>query len=391
MRKSTYNTDNLTKQQLDCLSLIEALGIYELRAVARVFGDSSPTTIKRNDHINIIMDKIISGEDLKPLPVRQGRPYKELGNIEGILAELSQITGKDYSIKPAQPRNPGQKVVLFKQIEDDIVKQRLFPIVARGFLQEKNEREFFLINIDNGKIILVKKDMDSRLTAGDYVVGTAVIMNEEKEYLLESINSINYLPFYDYREINDEYQSTVPSTLLKLEEKDVVLGSRYLIETPKFTEKFDQIKKMVKILKENNIITVALIPNVMYEDVLSINSLGFNNAVIINYDERPTYTYDLVVAFIKHIKHIQDQGRNIAIFVEDICTIANSIDYAFKSNTKALMGHTEPSVEYVKQIMMLAKAGKNNKNTTIFTTFDQVDMFDPMYVSSIYKISKKLN
>ncbi len=391
MRKSTYNTENLTKQQLDCLSLIEALGIYELRAVARVFGDSSPTTIKRNDHINIIMDKIISGEDLKPLPVRQGRPYKELGNIEGILAELSQITGKDYSIKPAQPRNPGQKVVLFKQIEDDIVKQRLFPIVARGFLQEKNEREFFLINIDNGKIILVKKDMDTRLTAGDYVVGTAVIMNEEKEYLLESINSINYLPFYDYREINDEYQSTVPSTLLKLEEKDVVLGSRYLIETPKFTEKSDQIKKMIKSLKEKGITTIALIPNVMYEDVLSINSLGFNNAVIINYDERPTYTYDLVVAFIKHIKHIQDQGRNIAIFVEDICTIANSIDYAFKSNTKALMGHTEPSVEYVKQIMMLAKAGKNNKSTTIFTTFDQVDMFDSMYVSSIYKISKKLN
>ena len=75
MRLPVYDYKNLTKQQQDCLGVIESLGIYELRALARVFGDNSPTTLKRNDHIKIVMDKIISGEDLKPIPLRQGRPY----------------------------------------------------------------------------------------------------------------------------------------------------------------------------------------------------------------------------------------------------------------------------------------------------------------------------
>ena len=76
-KKSGYNFNNLTKTQQNCLSLIESLGIYELRALARIFGGNSPTTMKRNDHIQTIMEKIISGDDIRPIPLRQGRPYKE--------------------------------------------------------------------------------------------------------------------------------------------------------------------------------------------------------------------------------------------------------------------------------------------------------------------------
>ena len=61
-KKPGYSFENLTKEQQSCLSLIESLGIYELRALARVFGDNSPTTLKRDDHIKIVMNKIISKE-----------------------------------------------------------------------------------------------------------------------------------------------------------------------------------------------------------------------------------------------------------------------------------------------------------------------------------------
>ena len=103
MSKKNDEFKNLDKRQKDCLALIESLGIYELRALARIFGDNSPTTLKRDDHIKIIMEKIISGEDLRPIPLRQGRPYKELSNIEGILNELSMVAGKDYTMKSNQP------------------------------------------------------------------------------------------------------------------------------------------------------------------------------------------------------------------------------------------------------------------------------------------------
>ncbi|MDE6583177.1 MAG: hypothetical protein K2K31_00810 [Clostridia bacterium] len=55
------------------------------------------------------------------------------------------------------------------------------------------------------------------------------------------------------------------------------------------------------------------------------------------------------------------------------------------------MGHTEDTVELIKSIASLAKAGGNGKHTTLFTAYDpEADMFDQMFVSTIYKISKKL-
>lgn len=390
-KKPAYEFKNLTKSHQDCLALIESLGIYELRALARVFGDNSPTTLKRDDHINIVMNKIISGEDLRPIPLRQGRPYKELSNIEGILAELSQITGKDYTLKSNQQRNTTrlQKVVSFKQMEENIIKQKLFPIEARGILCERNDKEFYFINQDNGKIVLVKKDIDSRLKAFDFIVGTAVIMNEDKEYILDSIKALNYQNYTTYQERVNEYESTVPSQKIKIGNSEILLGSRYLIKESKFIEASDKIKKMVSSFKENKIVTIALVPNVMYEDFLSITSLGFNNVILLRYDERPFNVYETILMFIEHITRLQQQGYKVALFIEDVTTLANAIDFAFKNNTKALMGHTETAVEMIKQLMMLARAGGENKHTTLFTTLDEADMFDQMYVSAVYKVSKK--
>lgn len=392
MAKKTYEYNNLTKPQQECLTLIESLGIYELRALARVFGDSSPTMMKRDDHITIVMDKIISGEDLKPIPLKQGRPYKELSNIEGILAELSQITGKDYTLKGTQQRSPlhHQKIVTFKQVEDTILKQKLFPIEVRGILIEKSDNDLFFINQDNGKSVLVKRDFDSRLKPYDYITGSAVVMNAEKEYILDQIKTINYQSAKTYKDVTSPYKDSVPSEKIKIGNAEITLGSRHLLNIAKFVDKFEATKKLISKLNENNIVTIGLIPNVMYEDFITIGSLGFKNSILLKYDESNLNIYETFNNMIKHISRLQEQGINIAIFVEDITTLANAIDFAFKNNTKALMGHTETTVDLIKNLIMLAKAGLNNKHTTLFTTFDQADLFDSMYVSSVYKVSKKI-
>ena len=391
-KKPAYEFQNLTKPQKDCLALIESLGIYELRALARIFGDNSPTTLKRDEHIVIVMEKLISGEELRPIPLRQGRPYKELSNIEGILAEISQITGRDYSVKSNQQRNTArlQKIVTFKQIEEDILKQKLFPLEVRGILCERNNKELYFINQENGNFVLVKKELDSRLAPSDYITGTAVIMNEDKEYILDTVKTINYKPAKSYEEVEEEYQPAVPTEKLKFQNKDILLGSRYLVKESKFTNDFENVQNLVNTLKAQNITTIALIPNVMTEDVFAISALGFDNALLLRYEESPIGTYEVIQSAIDHILNIQNQGLSVALFVEDVTTLANSIDFSFKTSAKAHMGHTETAVEMIKQLFMLAKAGGKNKNTTIFTTFDDVDMFDQMYVSSVYKISKKL-
>lgn len=389
-KKNTYEYTNLTKSQQDCLSLIESLGIYELRALARVFGDNSPTTLKRNDHIAIVMGKIISGEDLKPIPLRQGRPYKELSNIEGILAELSQLTGKDYSIKSNQSRaNSIQKAVSFKQAEEEVIKRKLDPITAKGILCERNNKEFYLID-KSGKFVLVKKDIDARLKQFDYIEGTAVVMNNENEYILDSIESINYQPSKDYQENGTPYtENAIPSKKLSGMETEILLGSRYVVKTAKFIES-KNIKNLISSLKKNGIFTLAIIPNAMPEEYLEIESLDFDNAILLDYDCRASKLYESLILLIEHTTRLQQQGKNIALFVEDMTTLLNGVDFAFKSNTKALMGHTETAVDITKRLVMLAKTDKDGKNTTLFTTVDDSDMFDQTFVSSVYKVSKKI-
>ncbi len=390
--KPTYEFKNLTKPQQDCLVLIESLGIYELRALARVFGDNSPTILKRNDHIQIVMQKIISGEDLKPIPVRQGRPYKELSNIEGILAELSQITGKDYTLKGIQQRGGVRqtKSVSFKQVEENVIKQKLFPITVSGILYDKSEKEMFFLDQESGKSIFVRKDYFPKLKAFDYITGNAVVMNREKEYILDDVFTVNYQNYKEYKEVSNIYLESMPSVSLKFKNKDILMGLRYILNTSKFTDNMDTMKELIQTLHKNNVVAIGLIPNVMFTDMEEINSLGFDNMVLLKYEDTAFDANEAINCLIDHILRMQSMGLNIAIFVQDPTTLANSIDFVYKNNTKALMGHTEAAVEVIKNLVSLAKDGGRGKHTTFFTTFDQADLFDQMYVSSVYKVCKKI-
>ena len=390
--KNTYQFDNLTKAQQDCLALIDTLGIYELRALARVFGDNSPTTLKRNDHISIIMNKIIAGDDLKPIPLRQGRPYKELSNIEGILAELSQITGKEYSLNAVSTRSASSpKTVTFRQMEENIIKQKLNPVEIKGVLWDRNDKEFYIHTPDD-KLVLVRKDVDSRLKAYDYVVGTAIMMNDNNEYILDSITSINYQDVESYADYSEAYEKDVtPTQKLDFEGNQIILGSRYAVKVSNFIEDLEKTKNLVKRLKNQGIITVGIIPNVMPEQELTVQEIGFDKVFSISYNRKAALVNEIFSLFMHHIDRLQQLGKNIAIFVEDVVTLTNAIDYTFKNNPKSLMGHTEIAVETVKKLMMLAKASADGKSTTLFVTFDQPDMFDQMYISSVYKVSKKID
>lgn len=387
-RKPEYDYKDLTKSQRECLSTIEGLGIYELRALARIFGDTSPTTLKRDEHIKIIMDKIISGEDLRPIPLRQGRPYKELSNIKGILEELSSITGKDYTMKkskfsPAQSR----KDITFKQPEQDILSKQLFPIQAKGILCKNSNGDFFFYNQYNCKFVLVKREMCERLSPYDFVEGTAILMNNNNEYLLKTIDRINFESINTYKNNLSPYKKCTPSQNFKSGKASFVLGNRYRINNlTKLIDKKAEIGTLVKDLKKQNIITMAIVPNVPDEDLLDVQSLEFDCLLLFKYNEKNDNFYQTILSANEFIKRQQELGKSLAIFVQDYVTILNMMDYCLNTQPKVLMGHTEQTAGAVKELGTLVMAGENLKSTTCFVTCDNSDLFDPLYVSLVYKV-----
>ena len=108
------------------------------------------------------------------------------------------------------------------------------------------------------------------------------------------------------------------------------------------------------------------------------------------YDEQPLKIYQTFTNLVSHIERIQLLGMNVALFIDDMTTLINAIDYANANSPKVYMNHCENTTNLVKQFVMLAKAGINGKHTTLFTAYDETDLYDQLFASAIYKVSKKL-
>lgn len=386
-KMSSFDTKKLNEAQQRCLDVVESLGIYELRALARVFGDSSPTTIKRADHIKFIMEKITSGEKLRPLPMRQGRPFKELSNIEGILKEISDITGQDYLFKNSiQTKKIETKEIVFHQEEESVLKQKLFAVETSGILIERNENEFYLVDQETNRLVLVKKSIDSRLSEFDFVVGTAVIMNEKKDYILDKISYINYQPEKTY---NPSKKSSNTCDEFEYKNKKYPFGSRYLLKTTKFLNDQKETESLIESLKAKKVVSILLAPNVMSEDILTYENMGFANTIFIRYEDNIREVENALYLAQNHIEKLQKLGLSVCLFVEDLTSLAALYDASIGKETNAL-GHNIETIEQIKNLYLLSKKD-DSSSISIITTFDELDLRDQMYLTLIYKISKILN
>lgn len=382
----TINFEGLTPPQQRCLTVIQSVGIYELRALARVFGESSPTTLRRNEQIEYIMNVIISGKDLKPIPLRQGRPYKELSNIEPILEELSEITGKDYTLKKNQEKAKSYgKIFNFKQIEQKTVEQKLFPITVKGIVMANPDKTLYVLG-ENSIPVLVKNF--DKVRPFDYIVGTAVVMNESKEYILDVIDTINFVNYLSYEPKNVTFTKSLPSQGVKVGKSEIKLGGRYVLNQSKLTE--SAIKTLLTTLKKNKVISIALASNVMYEDSVALSNMGFDNVFMLKYDDEPSAYDDKVNLLIESVKRLQAVGLNVAVFVHDVVTIAQTLDAFNKNSPKSYYNHADETTTQIKEIVMLATSNVEN-STTLFVTNEDGDSSDPLYATCIAKVSTKIS
>ena len=73
-----------TNEEMTIDVLINSLGVFELRGVARQLGIPSPTTKKREELISLIQGAINSGATVKDSTPKRGRPFKKLNILDSI-------------------------------------------------------------------------------------------------------------------------------------------------------------------------------------------------------------------------------------------------------------------------------------------------------------------
>ncbi len=212
-------------------------------------------------------------------------------------------------------------------------------------------------------------------------------MNESHEYILDNIETINFVDYKDYAPKSVEFTPTLPSSSVKVGKTEIKLGSRYVLNQPKLTE--PNLKTLLSVLKKNRIVTIALASNVLYEDSIALSNMGFDNIFLLKYDDEPKTYDDKMNMFIANIKRLQQVGTNMAIFVQDIVTIAHTLDANYKNSPKTYFNHTEETASTIKEIVMLAKCNVEN-TSTLFITNEESDNLDALYSTCINKVSNKI-
>ena len=370
---------------------IKSLGIYELRAVARSLGISSPTTKKREQLIDLIIEQLKLGKKIESnLPTKQGRPFKKLLNIDTI---LSSIKNSDYE----------NQIKTIKSYEDVLEFHQKTPTIdnfplntsvkVKGVIRKFNDTFYFIDQSSSFPIYIEEITKFKKITEGDFVEGFALKISLNEHTYLNTLTKINNVNNDDYKMLyNDSQTSILPSTNNNLifSENKIICGTRNLINFKISQDNIHIIKDFIKGFDENTI-CIILGNNLCFEDKFLLENIDNSIKFLGDYNLNQNVNFNKFIDTISLIERLEKQEKNIVLIVNDIMTIANTCDLFFDSEINQIYGNCNESILVVKKILGLAKYTNTGRSTTLISFYNDVDLNNKFFINEIYKVSNVLN
>ncbi len=189
-KKNVYNKimEKINEQNL------QELGIFEIRNIAREVGVYSPTTLKKQDLIEKIM-QVINGE-VEPYvkKTKQGRPPKNITTINDFIDVI--VPKKTFEQRFDNAKNY-YNVFNDNQTNLNVDEVGKNEFCFKGLVKVYNKEYAlcFLSCIDDTKkdIVFINNIQTSfyKLKTGDEISGKYIFVDEEKPYILKEIYSVN--------------------------------------------------------------------------------------------------------------------------------------------------------------------------------------------------------
>lgn len=381
--------------------ILNTLGIYELRELARSIGVSSPTTKKREQLCTEILDISSGSVKVEAKQNKKGRPPKTITKITTMVKDYippeilklqKPIERESYSNILMLAQNPS----IYGQINSNVNKQ-IF-----GYLDSINGH-FYLNNLKNNELFkfitfYVPDEIISKynLREGDKVLAYGKISDNYDCGILEEVLKINDVDVSNWnskRKVYDISAFDIPSVDTVVFGKNIKKGERTISYFQNDEDAILAIVKEIENLSRNNnldeklvFVGIELAPEVIYYGRLNKNLEMFATTYYNNLDE----SYNAIINAINFCNSTLKEGKSVRMFIFDIMGLVTRLDQHFASQMASYMGHNISGVQLVKKLVGMGKAISKDLTITTHSVAFESQRNDEFIVNEINKIAKTI-
>lgn len=381
--------------------ILNTLGIYELRELARSIGVSSPTTKKREQLCTEILDISSGSVKVEAKQNKKGRPPKTITKITTMVKDYippeilklqKPIERESYSNILMLAQNPS----IYGQINSNVNKQ-IF-----GYLDSINGH-FYLNNLKSNELFkfitfYVPDEIISKynLREGDKVLAYGKISDNYDCGILEEVLKINDVDVSNWnskRKVYDISAFDIPSVDTVVFGKNIKKGERTISYFQNDEDAILAIVKEIENLSRNNnldeklvFVGIELAPEVIYYGRLNKNLEMFATTYYNNLDE----SYNAIINAINFCNSTLKDGKSVRMFIFDIMGLVTRLDQYFASQMASYMGHNISGVQLVKKLVGMGKAISKDLTITTHSVAFESQRNDEFIVNEINKIAKTI-
>ena len=381
--------------------LLDSLGIYELRELARSIGVVSPTTKKREELCREII-KISSGEIKVNQPItKKGRPPKTITKISNIVKDYipdeilklqKPVENESYSNFLMLAQNP---TIL---CSDDIKNNKQ----VLGYLNSVHGH-FYLNNIKNSEFFkfttfYVPNEIieEFSLREGDKIIAFAKVSENYNCGVVEELIKINDIEVKNWennRKNLDISTYEMPTISTSIFNKPIKKGERTISffknDEEAILNIIDEIQNFSNLNNFNEklvFVGIEVAPEVIYYGKTKKNLEMFATSYYNDLED----SYNAVINAINYCNTTLKDGNSIRIFIFDIVGLLTRLDQYFAHENNFYLGHSVSGVQLVKKLVGLGKAiSKDLTITTHSIAFDNQKNCD-FIVNEVEKIAKNV-
>ncbi len=391
MQKSLLNDIQEQKEELRT-NAVKELGIFELRGLARELGIHSPTTRKRGELVDLILEKLSTGVIGNPVKkTNKGRPCKSLKNIDEIMNIMAGSDETSSIVTATKRIRPYEEVVTFAQ-ELPVFGLVQEPRISKfeGVLRIASKVGYFLDRRNGTKVFVSMEMIDkNKLSLGDYLHVEASKINTSNQYIVEKIEKINFVEIDQYKTIeNLDKQPVISFDVVDYGSYKIFRGRRNVICYQKNLFEDDRFVRFAENLVNMGYKVVVLGLNTCFEDTIMFN----NTKGIINlstgYGESYQVGLDKAVDAISLVSRLNERGEKVMLFISDVIGLLNSLDLCFEAKEK-INGHSAEAVVIAQKLVSLGRAYNDGSEITVVMTYRDYDKDDNFLINEVFKVSTK--